>query len=215
MTAKKVLIFGSSMNPPTIAHQKIIESFVNLKEFDEIIVLPVYKHIYSSKSGLLEYEVRMEMTKLAFENYDIVKVLELEKLVFLQLLKENGDDATKFKCGTYDILSYIRNNNPDIDLHIIVGGDAYFDICDGKWRMSDQLPKMAKFHVIQRDGVPTFESIKSTRFHEFVTLHQVPDIDFDISSTRARAVKSTEELKKIVPSKVARYIADNLLYSFQ
>ena len=86
--AKRVGLFGLSANPPTgcmlthpiIGHSGIINALSSL--FDEVWVLPVYKHIYSSKNHLISYEHRLNMCHLAFKkgiNKDSIKISTAER----------------------------------------------------------------------------------------------------------------------------------------
>lgn len=52
----KVCLFGSSANPPTGegGHVGIITAISKVAEFDEIRVIPVYRHTFNSKRNILE-----------------------------------------------------------------------------------------------------------------------------------------------------------------
>ena len=61
----EIVLFGSSVNPPTTAHYAILKYFS--ENFEHVWLLPVYKHMYAEKSDLLDFEVRKEMCKIAFQ----------------------------------------------------------------------------------------------------------------------------------------------------
>lgn len=65
----RILLFGLSANPPTGkgGHYGMMEYFS--KSFDEIWILPVYRHTYSSKRNLASFQDRMEMCRLNFKDY--------------------------------------------------------------------------------------------------------------------------------------------------
>lgn len=67
---RRIGIFGLSANPPTneLGHLGVVRAFVNL--FDELWVVPVYVHPFSSKRKKLEaFEHRIAMCRMCFERY--------------------------------------------------------------------------------------------------------------------------------------------------
>ena len=97
---KHVLIFGSSMNPPTKSgHYALIKHYS--KMYDEIWILPVYKHIYTSKSSLISFNHRYKMSQLTFKSIKNCYVKSIEKDVILQ-------NATSTQIGTIDVVKYIQ-----------------------------------------------------------------------------------------------------------
>jgi len=75
MARKHILLYGLSANPPTGdgGHRGIVKYLVehandeNTK-FNQIWILPVYQHAFSSKSNLLDYDHRLEMCRLNFKD---------------------------------------------------------------------------------------------------------------------------------------------------
>ena len=67
---RRIGIFGLSATPPTneLGHLGVVRAFVNL--FDELWVVPVYVHPFSSKRKKLEaFEHRLAMCKMCFERH--------------------------------------------------------------------------------------------------------------------------------------------------
>lgn len=67
---RRICLFGTSANPPTgeNGHVGIVRALVNLRKFDEVRVLPVYKHTFASKRNqLLGFDHRVAMCELAVE----------------------------------------------------------------------------------------------------------------------------------------------------
>ena len=62
----RVVLYGLSANPPTGdgGHGSIVQHLAEL--FDEVWILPVYRHVYSAKQNLAPYEHRERMCDLAF-----------------------------------------------------------------------------------------------------------------------------------------------------
>jgi len=86
----RVCVYGLSANPPTGegGHATIVAHLRRM--FDEVWVLPVYRHAFDSKSNLAPYDHRVRMCELAFGLGDMteqqrrtekVKVLDVERAV--------------------------------------------------------------------------------------------------------------------------------------
>lgn len=65
---RRICLFGTSANPPTgrEGHAGVVEALVRLRKFDEVRVLPVYRHTFSSKRHqLASFAHRVSMCELA------------------------------------------------------------------------------------------------------------------------------------------------------
>ena len=94
MVSENVGIFGTSANPPTFGHQKIVQWLLKVdgsnslpKKLSEIWVLPVYKHPFTNKE-LIAFKHRFIMAQLAFANFKKVKVKDIEKNIFSRKITE-------------------------------------------------------------------------------------------------------------------------------
>lgn len=143
----KIAIFGLSANPPTgtFGHQGIVRNLVSRGDFNEIWIMPVYKHIFTSKNTLANFEHRLEMCRICFvkesSSFTNVKVVEYEKNACLHYLN-SIENSSSFRVGTIDVLNYIRSQN-DSDYHdaeftLILGTDTFRDFAQGKWKASDK-----------------------------------------------------------------------------
>lgn len=136
LNGKKIAIFGLSANPPTgdQGHVGIVKFLVGLSIFDEIWILPVYIHQFSTKRDLEPFKNRIQMCKLCMENLStdncVVRILELEKVVNERI---QATSISTFSHGTIDTIEFI-NQHVKCELHLIVGGDAYNDIAAEKWK---------------------------------------------------------------------------------
>ena len=232
MDQRNVYLFGSSFNPPTLAH-KAIASYISTKytrtthkdkspsdlsnDDDEIWILPVFKHIFSKDSKLIDYETRMKMARLAFADVPNVTVTYLERTVFNSTLRKrrkqegNKFDLKSFRIGTIDVLQFLSEKYPEVKFHWIMGADNYKDF--HKWKNPEAIKNLATIHVFNRDG--TLDELKKAdKMKDGVVFHQLPKMDPGISSTRARAEKKEEDIRQTVPKTVADFIVSNRLYSF-
>ncbi|RYH16050.1 hypothetical protein EON65_30745 [archaeon] len=143
---KKVVLFGVSANPPTGlgGHQGIVQSLVNQEKYDEVWVMPVYNHIYSSKRNiLLPFSHRVNMSRLCFERESnhlcVVKVSTVEEEVSRHFAEKN---ESEFRVGTIDIVDYLVRCHHDVDFHLAVGLDTFLDLANKKWKESDRFVTM-------------------------------------------------------------------------
>jgi len=54
---KKVLLFGTSCDPPTLkGHSAIVNHLSDTRRFDEVRIMPVYRHMFEDKRSRVEEE---------------------------------------------------------------------------------------------------------------------------------------------------------------
>ena len=137
---RKVCLFGTSGNPPTgdSGHVGIVKILISIKQFDEIRILPVYSHSFSSKhKDMASYDDRIKMCQLAFEELStpttrvVVSKDEekcyyriLEKMKEEQEQEQNGDtnDSTNatskpgnVRVGTASLLDMLLEEDDEQD----------------------------------------------------------------------------------------------------
>jgi hypothetical protein len=155
------VLYGLSANPPTGhgGHGSIVNHLCEL--FDEVWILPVFRHVYKAKQNMVSYEHRRRMCELAFcrDDHDsgsfrdrkkyrknkknrnqsrgaLVRVLDIEKNVVLQaqaVALKNGLPDDSVTVGSFDILTKIQAANREAHFAWCLGGDAYRDLRCGKW----------------------------------------------------------------------------------
>lgn len=171
MARKHIVLYGLSANPPTGngGHRGIVQYLVKNSDeentkFNEIWILPVYKHAFDSKSNLLDYDHRMEICRLNFEDLSKgngtnstnckVYVSDYERTIKTQLSEitknsvkrlENSTNLgtinisgnrnlSKEFIGTVDVLVQLKRDYPDTDFSFVMGHDTYFDLLNGLWK---------------------------------------------------------------------------------
>lgn len=145
--SKGILFFGSSLNPPTLAHRAMVDQMLKLHPDALIVLAPVYQHIFMNKPALIDYSHRLAMARLAFEDLIREKKLilsEVEKLTF-DAMKARQKAGEGVNVGTVDVLHYMKKHPeqfPEGDVHhisLVLGGDAYNDLVGGKWKEPETL----------------------------------------------------------------------------
>jgi nicotinic acid mononucleotide adenylyltransferase len=224
-----VMLFGSSCNPPTGlgGHAGIVswgakDLAVDVPRdaqpqqaredvaIDEVWVLPVYKHIFSSKSGLLPFEDRFQMAKLGFEQLPglegRVRVVDAERQVMTKAVADAeaaGLPPESVRVGTVDVVRQLRDQHPGTQFVLALGADTYADLVAGKWKEGDALREMLPIVVVPRKGVDGVAGSEEAS----------PDLS-DISSTKVRGLMDVEFLKKALHPDVLQYMIDHQLYAF-
>ena len=226
---KTTMLFGLSANPPTHlgGHAGIVEwGATKLKvdvpndedpararenvPIDEVWVLPVYKHMFASKSDLLGFDDRHAMARLAFEDLPglegRVQVKDTERQVITAAVEEaqkNGDPPESVKIGSIDMIRHLMKEHPDRQFVLSLGGDTYRDLLAGKWKEGDTLQELIPIVVIPRKGVDGIEGSEDN----------APDLT-DISSTKVRGSTDLEFLAEVLHPDVLQYVRDHKLYAF-
>lgn len=168
---RPIVFFGSSFNPPTKAHLALVRYMLELSKNDVprpiIVLAPVYKHMFS-KPDLVDFEPRLHLTQTQFRQEIAdgnVLVSDIEGVVYRSMQQQQvapGQDPStvKVRCGTVDILQYIKDHPgiiPDGDVNhisLILGGDTYNDFLSGKWKNAEHIMQLCDaIHVFGRDGV--------------------------------------------------------------
>lgn len=156
-TKRKIALFGLSANPPTgnSGHRGIIKSIYEKKLFDEIVIIPVYRHMFPEKHAAMQpFEHRFNMCKINFsgiaEANDPCKIYvsDFERTLFLQMAKERpshfdekGELIKPFQLGTMELIEALQRDkypSKECSLHWILGSDTFRDMMNGKWTRTEE-----------------------------------------------------------------------------
>ena len=188
MGKMKIGLYGGSFNPVHNAHVFVVESILKRNLVDEIWIIPCKDHPFAK--DLAPLEKRFRMLELAFQNFENVKISDVENKI-------------PGKSYTLDTIKFLKKNNPNDEFYFIIGTDILYEF--KKWHNYPNLLKEIKFIIHSRPG---FEFKK------------IPEMDFifineseSLSSTKVRElVKKGLSISNIVPNEVERYIYKNHLY---
>lgn len=215
---REVLLFGLSANPPTgpTGHMGLVKHCRNL--FDEIWLLPVYQHMYSSKRQLAPFKHRVEMCRLALESLKTqedggaeLKVVEEERFMYDHAIAQS-DKPEQLQLGSVDLIHYLLDKYRDTTFTLLLGGDTYLDLLAGKWKRGDELTKIVKLLVVDREGVESVWREQGTA-DDRVTYINVPQLS-DVSSSIARALGDRAKAAQYLDPAVLDYIVQHKLYAF-
>lgn len=141
LQGRKVALYGLSANPPTghSGHLGVVEYLVETGLFDEVWILPVYQHMFSTKRAMESFHHRVAMCNLCMPGASRpdckVHVKEIEKYAAEHYEEKEG---SAFRVGTVDILDYILSSWPGLRLNLVLGTDTYQDLMARKWKQSDR-----------------------------------------------------------------------------
>ena len=164
----KIAIFGLASNPPTLGHVHVVNSILALNKFEEVWVLPVYKHFHGKT--MISFEHRVEMAILAFNDMPKVKVFPYE-----MEFSSNRD----YDGSTISLLKQLRNREVN-DYYIVIGQDNADTI--ETWNHGNELKEQEKFIVIPRVTSNSTEEW----YHKYPNVFLSSLQTLDISSTMAR-----------------------------
>ena len=222
----KVALLGGAFNPITTGHIEVAKFVLNTsKTFDEVWLVPSYRHMYNKP--LVDFDKRVEMCKLATKADGRIKVFEYEK-------------EKNLAGETYHLLKNLLTdkNYENYNFSFIIGQDNAntFD----KWVNYKELERLTTFVIIPRVGYepipgswylkqphiflngekefPIMES-SSTQVRDWLKLYRNTDELVDVSDGYHRQPlyidklnEYKSELLKVVDSEVFNYIILHKLY---
>ena len=183
---KSIALFGTSADPPTIGHKKILEELSKLYAFTISYVSnnPNKKH----KEDIL---IRSKLLKILIEDLDNPKIL------FNQRVSSKWAVESIKKCKKI----YESNN-----LDFVIGSDLIQDIF--YWKNFDKIIEEVSFFIILREGYP----IKSNTLKMLETYN----VKFKISSIKIPKISSSRFRLNFnysnLPKSLIDFVKKNNLY---
>ncbi len=184
----RVCLYGLSANPPTgmEGHLGVVQYLASSGIFDEIWVLPVYRHMYQSKRQMVPFKHRLAMCQISFPGVSspscMVRVSELEKDVYEMQLANGTSDGS-----TIALLHHLKNKytNKSHSWHLLLGSDTYNDLTSGKWKSGEEIITLVDtLEVALRQGCAMKPSSDATTQSK-TNVHDIPTLN-DVSSTSMR-----------------------------
>ena len=167
----KTIVYGGSFNPPTIAHEFIINYFKQ-KNYN-LLVVPVGDQY--NKAGLISVENRSDMLELIHD-----KVLRKPKYVC--------------SSGTYELLEKLMEEGYK-DLWYVIGADNLIEL--DTWKNYKDLISKYNFIVFKREGYDA-EKIINEKYPEYKNHFEIIDLDIKVSATEFRKTKNKNLVPKLV-----------------
>lgn len=194
----RVAIYGGSFDPIHLEHRKIVTACKEELGVDKVILLPTYLPPHKKKSEV-NYEDRINMLRLTFEDLDYVEI-----------------DDYEFRSGAevnyaYDMLRELKKSYSDFVY--VIGGDSFLNI--ESWYNFEGLLQENEICVVKRGHISCDYDAKIQEYrHKYDAKISVLDyVGGDCSSTYIRVLSYLhEDIEPYVGAKVANYILENKLY---
>jgi nicotinate-nucleotide adenylyltransferase len=187
----EIAIFGGTFNPPTNAHQSIIEESLKLDFIDELWLMPSGKR--ADKQFAIDDKHRLNMLDLAVSELESTKNC---KIVDFEI---NSNKITR----TTDTVKFINDRFPDYSFWYIFGMDSYADMPN--WHGGVELRESLNMIVAPRDN----RKIECT--NNLVWLPIEKNAFTSSTEVRNRAANS-QDIAGLVCGGVMNYINSNNLY---
>jgi nicotinate-nucleotide adenylyltransferase len=204
----RVAIYGGAFDPITIGHIQVAQFILNTSgEFDEVWLMPAYKHMYGKEMASPEH--RLNMCSIAAKidkrinvfNYEIKNELAGETYYFVKKLKEEEE------------------LNKHYHFSLVIGLDNAVDF--DKWVNYEMLERLIRFVVIPRKGYGLNETNAWFLKEPHIYLSSGENNIKEVSSTGVRKIcasehderKLKERVSELVPEGIYDYILNNKLYN--
>lgn len=192
---KETVVYGGAFNPPTLAHQAILEACVEYAERNraDVWVLPSGnredKTISTSRETRLKY---LEALIKDTDKGDISPAVITTELDRNELIE------------TYDTVKELEQNYPNRRFRFVFGADSTQTMAS--WKMGEALLEDLSMLVIEREG----STINPLARHAVLLSVKTPNV----SSTEVRARLVTgASVEELVGPSVARLVQQNACVS--
>ena len=191
--ALRIAIFGGTFDPPHIGHLIVAEQAREQLDLDRVIFIPAFVPPHKKHGAIANPRERLTMTRLATKGSKAFFVSSME-------VQRKGVSYT------IDTVRELRNQYPDAEIFLIMGGDNFKLI--ETWKSSQEILRIVKIAIYRRSNHGRKRLRKP---HKGVV--ELKGVFLDISSTIIRQrVHRGESIRYLVPAEVHSYIRANKLY---
>lgn len=203
---KRVGILGGAFNPVHNTHLMLALAAYEQLSLDKVILMPLHKPPHKSDNELVSDEHRLNMLKIAVEEYPMLEVSDFE-------IKKEGLSYTS------ETLTLLTKENKDIKYYFIIGGDSLLKF--DTWHEPETILRHAAIACTGRANKD--EAVIKARIKElnekYTTKDFTPEFIYlpiplsDMSSTQLRMdIACNYAINGLISGNVIDYIYDNELY---
>jgi len=189
--AKTGLFFGS-FNPIHVGHLIIAGYMANFTDLDEVWLVVSPQNPLKTKKGLADMYDRLEMTRLATEPAEKIRVSDIE----FKLPQPSY---------TVDTLAYLQEKYPKKEFVLIMGADNLASL--KKWKNYEVLLKNYKIYVYPRPGT----DLSEWESYPSITLTTTPQMEISSTFIR-RSLKENKNIQFFVPDNVIAFMDSKNMY---
>lgn len=188
---KTIGIYGGSFDPIHNGHVEIVNTILNQKRVDKVIILPCYQSPFKETKSEITDKERLELIKLAFKDREQIEI---------------DDSELRAQASSYSyktVQRYVSEFSHD-RIAWILGTDQWEMIED--WKNADYLKEVLHFIVVSRQE--QVEQKEAWRYEEL-------NLDLPISSTEIRSLVKERQWSKLIhflPERVLNQIRKQNLY---
>ncbi|MBQ8869212.1 MAG: nicotinate (nicotinamide) nucleotide adenylyltransferase [Oscillospiraceae bacterium] len=196
----KIGVFGGTFNPVHNGHIRLAKLYFEKLGLDRLIVIPTNIPPHKTVSDMIDSADRLNMLRLAFENYPNVEISDIE-------LNMSG------KSYTVNTISALNKLYPNDELYLIVGGDMF--LCFESWREYKKILSMCTLCTAPRE-IGEFNALKEYQKKIDPENDTTVILDAEVlvlsSSEIRQKIKNGADLNDLLPEKVLEYINQKGLY---
>lgn len=198
----RIGLFGGSFNPIHSGHINLAVSVMEKLMLDKVIFIPSGLAPHKSSSEYADSADRLEMCRLATEEYESFEVSDYE-------INKSGKSYSVYT------VEHFRKIFPDDELFLMVGSDMLLTF--DTWFRYEDILKNAVLAAVSRNGNDFDELYKMTeKLSDLGRIVVVNNDAITISSSKIRKmIKNNEDISCYLNGKVVKYIILKNLYSKQ
>ncbi len=198
-----IAVFGGTFDPPHKGHLNLAGTVVSSGAADRIVFVPAFRPPHKPDSPVSEFNLRLNMLKLATKGKDKFEVSAIE----------NGRKGPSF---TFDTLGEFSKLHPDSEIKLLIGSDSLKLL--HTWYRAEELVQNWSLLVYPRIGcLPSREELClnwGMEVAERLLGYILPMPFYDFSSTGIRdKILKGEDVGCLLDTDVYRYIMENGIYN--
>lgn len=196
----KLGIYGGTFSPIHNGHILAAREFLNEMQLDKLLIIPTALPPHKAEVVGASEKERLEMAKLAFEDFPDVEVSDFE-------IKRGG------KSYSVNTLEHFKEGN---ELYMLVGTDMFLTL--DEWFRPNDIFKLSNIVLKRRENDADTEKRISEKSREYelkfgARIYFIKSSPFEVSSTDIREkIRSGNSICEAVPQNVAEYIYNHNLY---
>ena len=198
---QRIALFGGTFDPIHNGHVQMALEFAKRLCLDKVLLMPTFVPPHKLKSDMAPPEDRLEMCRLAAEQFSALDCSDLE-------IQRGGASFTA------DTLASLQRQYPDAEWFLIVGADMFVTLAT--WYRFEDIAASATLCAAPREPI-TIEEMKeyAVRLEQLGARCFVEPMQIQtVSSTQIRKyLRQGKSIAELVPKAVMKYISRQGLYT--
>ena len=201
MGKQRIGLLGGTFDPPHMGHLWLAETAQTQLRLERVLFLPVGTPVHKERA-ITAVSQRMAMIQLALADYPTFYL-------------DKTDAKRPFPHATYSLLPLLRQQYPQADFWLLIGGDSLRDFAT--WQQPQQIIAQCRLAVLSR---PNTSINWANLAQEVPGVKEAVDClagpTLSLSSTEIRAcLRDGHSVQALVGTAVADYISHHHLYQPQ